>query len=146
MATSDAPLLTWGRLMAPSCRRLVLDATAMPTPRPRVTKTGIAFMPRPYQVYAADLQKRLYQVASERSWEALQGPLVVRVVITKATPKKTVLAAPRGDVDNLAKGILDAATKTKRFWVDDSQITHLFVAKAWGGADTIEFHMNTLED
>jgi Holliday junction resolvase RusA-like endonuclease len=118
----------------------------MPAPRPRVTKTGIAFMPRPYQLYAADLQKRLHQAASEASWTLLEGPLVVRVVVTKAAPKKTILAAPRGDVDNLAKGVLDAATKTKRFWEDDSQITHLFVAKAWGPADQIEFHLNTLED
>ena len=111
-----------------------------------MTRSGIAFLPRPYTIYAADLQKRLYAHAAECGWAALEGPLVVRVQIAKARPKSTVLHAPRGDVDNLAKGVLDAATKTKLFWNDDVQITALFVAKSWGDTDRIEFTYNTTED
>lgn len=144
--TSDTPLLSWGRLFAPGARGVFIPVKARPTPRPRVTRTGVAFMPKDYQVYSADLQTRLFEAASGAAWEALPGPLVVRVVVTHQSPLKTVLAAPRGDVDNLAKGVLDAATKTKRFWNDDSQIVDLFVAKRWGPADEVQLHVNTLED
>lgn len=141
--TSDAPLLSWGRLTAPGARSVRLGVAAMPTPRPRVTRHGVAYMPKPYALYAADLQRRLAEEAAGHT--PLCGPLVVRVQVVKARPKSTILPAPRGDVDNLAKGVLDACTKTARFWEDDVQIVDLFVSKAWGDADSIVVTLNTLE-
>lgn len=140
---ADLPLFSWARLNdQPSCR-LVVAIEAKPTPRPRVTKTGIAFMPRDYQVYAAALQKML---AETHAGPPLVGPLAVRVCVTKTRPKSTVLPAPRGDTDNIVKGVLDACTKTARFWADDVQIVALFATKRWGDADEIEITTATLED
>jgi Holliday junction resolvase RusA-like endonuclease len=130
----------WGRLSAPDAIHLVLPVEGKPTPRPRVTRTGIAFVPKEYAQYARDLQARLAEL---HSGPPLHGPLVVRVDVAKARPKKTILPAPRGDVDNFVKGVLDACTKTGRFWEDDTQIVALFVTKRWGEADEITVTINT---
>jgi Holliday junction resolvase RusA-like endonuclease len=100
-------------------------------------------MPRTYSQYAAQLQAML---AEAHPGPAMAGPLVVRVDVAKARPKSTILAAPWGDVDNLAKGVLDACTKTKRFWEDDVQIQALFVSKRWADHDHVTLIVNTLGD
>ncbi|EQB10397.1 hypothetical protein L284_17025 [Novosphingobium lindaniclasticum LE124] len=53
------------------------------------------------------------------------------IVCEVAKPKTTKLAAPKPDVDNYAKGVLDAITKDGRFWSDDSQVVGLWVSKTW---------------
>ncbi len=56
------------------------------------------------------------------------------MVLTEAVftpPKRTILAVPAPDADNLAKSPLDAITKTQRVWVDDKQVGYLFTSKRW---------------
>jgi len=141
--TSDTtPHYAWSRLAAGDAIRVTVNLEARPTPRPRVTRHGIAFLPKPYAEYAGELQRELSRL---HDGPPLKGLLVVRVDIAKQRPKTTVLAAPRGDVDNLAKGVLDAATKTGRYWADDVQIVHLFATKRWSTHPAIELTLNTVE-
>lgn len=135
------PLIPLSRLFDASAVRVVLAVHAKPTPRPRVTKTGHAYLPGDYAKYAGEVQR---QLALLHGGPPMSGPLVVRVHVQKERPKKTVLSAPLGDVDNLAKGVLDACTKTGRFWKDDVQIEHLLVTKAWGEDDEVELTINTI--
>lgn len=44
---------------------------------------------------------------------------------------------PRGDVDNLAKAILDAMTAAG-VWLDDSQVVELVCRKGYGEADSVK--------
>lgn len=116
------------RLVAAGALSVFVACTPVPAARPRVTKTGHAYLPQPYAGFAGELQRKL---AETHAGPPLDGPLVVGVEIVKARPKTTKLHAPLGDVDNHAKGPLDAATKTGRFWRDDVQIEHLFATKRW---------------
>lgn len=70
---------------------------------------------------------------------AVDGPCEVIVRNLVARPKTTKLIAPKPDVDNYAKGVLDAITKDGRFWHDDSQVLDLTASKRWTlGAPHIE--------
>lgn len=116
----------------------------MPAPRPRVMKNGTVFYPTPYPQFMGVLQKEISKLVTVAPFE---GPLVVAVEIVRPRPKTTKLHAPRGDVDNLAKGPLDAATKTGRLWGDDVQIVDMIVSKRWslpGEPSGVHMIVNTL--
>ena len=59
----------------------------------------------------------------------LEGQLNVDVKCFCTRPKTTKLDAPKSDVDNLAKAVLDILNK--KLWIDDSQIINLFISKEW---------------
>jgi Holliday junction resolvase RusA-like endonuclease len=54
----------------------------------------------------------------------------VSIMVSIARPKTTKLAAPRMDVDKLARSILDAMTGI--VYIDDVQVISLTVSKRWG--------------
>ena len=58
----------------------------------------------------------------------IEGPLAVGVECVCKRPAKPARGYPMGDVDNYAKGILDAATKAG-VWVDDVQVVDLHINK-----------------
>lgn len=116
-----------------------LGIAPLPTPRPRarvVTPKGrrpIAtfYSPAAYKEWQAEAAKAL----SECEGAEVVGPCAVVVKCFAARPKTTKLDAPKPDVDNYAKGVLDAITKDGRFWNDDCQVTDLFVSKRWTAGD-----------
>lgn len=60
------------------------------------------------------------------------GPISVTIVLSW-TRKGQVMSEPKTtkpDVDNLAKLILDAMTKS-RYWNDDNQVAELSISKHW---------------
>jgi Holliday junction resolvase RusA-like endonuclease len=61
----------------------------------------------------------------------VEGPCSVMVTCSVTRPKTTKMPHPKPDVDNYAKGVLDAITKDGRFWSDDSQVALLTVTKLW---------------
>lgn len=53
----------------------------------------------------------------------------MRVTVLLNKPKTSEKDWPRGDVDNYAKGILDACNGV--LWADDDSIVHLITTKLW---------------
>lgn len=108
----------------------------MPTPRPRARafiagKRAIVSMysPKEYQTWLAEAQRLLTTVTPPE--QPFEGRLYVSVEVYVTAPKASKLPHPKPDVDNYAKGVLDAITKDGRFWSDDSQVGVLLVSKAW---------------
>lgn len=117
----------------------------VPQPRPRVSTRGgfgRAYTPKGHAIHAYREAIRL--VAHSRGWASgptespvgvevdcyFQRPLshlTKSVQVRKAAPK----VPPKSDVDNLAKGILDAITDSGAFWRDDDQVVELIVRKAY---------------
>ncbi len=58
-------------------------------------------------------------------------PVHIDVVAIFPRPKSTKLSAPRGDNDNVEKGLWDAMTKVAGWWLDDTQIVHNTTWKRW---------------
>lgn len=85
------------------------------------------YSPKEYQEWQAEALKLLEATPAV----LFGGPVVVELVCEVARPKTTKLAAPKPDVDNYAKGVLDVITKDGRFWADDTQVVILTVTKAW---------------
>lgn len=133
------------RLAAATTIRVAVACTPLPTPRPRFTKYGAVYYPKPYIEQQGMLQRAF---AEQRTEPPLEGALVVSAELVLPKPKKTIRCAPPGDVDNLAKGPLDAITKTGRYWADDTQVAQLFIEKRWaepGEEPSVRLCINTLE-
>lgn len=101
--------------------------TPSPASRPRVAKFGVYYA-KSYSTYMADCAKQF--AFSAGSFPAGGPPLIACVEIIGERPKTTKLPNPKGDVDNYAKGCLDAATKAG-LWSDDSRVEELIVTKRW---------------
>ena len=103
-----------------------LDISPVPASRPRVTRRGITFYAEPYKSYKKDLKQLI-----EKVWDgdviSDRLSLSIRCVVDR--PKKTSLFAPRPDVDNYAKAVMDAMNGV--VFEDDRQVTFLCVSKEW---------------
>jgi Holliday junction resolvase RusA-like endonuclease len=117
----------------------VIPGDPVPQPRPRVsTQSGFAraYVPASHAIHAYRKEVQLW--AKSAGVVATSDPLSVEIVATFARPashltKKGVRAGapqlPRPDVDNIAKGILDALGG---LWGDDSCVAALSVEKCYG--------------
>jgi len=86
--------------------------------------------------------------AGKRFAKPITGPVVVEITALFLRPPSHLTGrgelrkgAPGypgrnlGDVDNLAKGVMDALTDSGIVWLDDSQVVDLRVAKRWADKD-----------
>lgn len=99
---------------------------------------GTAYSPKEYKDWMDNaVGAVLEETTFDQKMSPLEGPLTVALVFTVARPKTTKLSAPKPDVDNYAKAILDAMTKAG-VWHDDSQVEFLAIKKMWGEEDSID--------
>ncbi|MGH6746415.1 RusA family crossover junction endodeoxyribonuclease [Novosphingobium sp.] len=107
----------------------------MPTPRPRarcITPAGrkpivTMYSPKEYKEWQQEALRLLKAVSPD----LIEGPVEVVLTALVAKPKSTKLSAPKPDVDNYAKGVLDVITQDGRFWNDDTQVVSLGISKRW---------------
>ena len=108
----------------------------MPAPRPRFVVRGrfaSPYMPKEYTAWKDAVVEfvRRVQVDPPPPAGLLQGPLAVHINVRATRPRTSKLTHPSPDVDNYAKGVLDAITQSERWWEDDRQVVRLVVTKAW---------------
>lgn len=118
----------------------------MPCPRPRVALRGrvpVAYYPADYQKWKAAAAALLVEQLEGR--EPLEGPLFVSIRCYSERPKTTKLSAPKPDVDNYAKSVLDAMTAAG-VWGDDCQVEMLEVSKAWSSEGFIAVTVKQLPE
>ena len=89
-------------------------------------------MPRDYMAWKKEFALRIPYTARK----ALAAPCSVFCTFTYATPKKKPENPPVGDVDNLAKGVMDAL-KDGGVLADDRWVVQLVARKGYGPADSI---------
>ncbi len=102
----------------------------LPTPRPRIAVRGrfpVAYYPKAYEDYRQEIARLLAEFRPEKP---LDGPLAARMCFYVNAPRATKLRHPKPDIDNFVKGLLDACTKAG-YWLDDSQVVHIFATKRW---------------
>jgi len=113
--------------------------------RPRVTRTGHAYTPKPTKVYESSIAWQAKAAMQGRAPSTL--PVIVEIRCTFTAPRKwplqarkAVLATPlpatcKPDADNVAKAVLDACNGV--VYIDDAQAADLRVTKWYGGAEEV---------
>ncbi len=101
-----------------------IPITPVPKGRPRFDRRGIARTPAATRNYEHQLK-----IILRKHYKGLliNSAVQVRIECHLPRPKKPSNSYPRGDVDNYAKAILDAANGI--IWKDDAQIYLLVVCK-----------------
>jgi len=106
---------------------LTFPVSPVAASRPRMSRYG---------TYYAGAYKRFRNEAADiiidvlgANFKPLEGKLNVDVECYCTRPKTTKLECPRGDIDNIAKAVLDSLNG--KLWKDDSQIVRLHVTKQW---------------
>jgi len=89
------------------------------------------YSPKEYQLWQQEALDLLNAEFFGETGVAFEGPVEVTLLVSVSRPKTTKLSAPKPDVDNYAKAVLDAVTKDGRVWHDDTQVVTLSATKAW---------------
>jgi len=120
--------------------KLTLWIDTPPQGRPRFTRTGIAYDPPESRKFKAKFAQMILEQLPPMT--PLTGRISVRVEIYRDFKSATT---PRfGDIDNLAKIILDAINETGAVWKDDRLITKLEVLKATAPEPRVEISVEAI--
>lgn len=106
---------------------LTIEVDPVPASRPRVTRFG-TYYGAPYKKWMAAAAKEL---EGQAITEKFTGPVAVAIEVICKRPAKPANEYPVGDVDNYAKGPLDAINSQGSFWNDDKQVVQLNVTKRY---------------
>jgi Holliday junction resolvase RusA-like endonuclease len=105
-----------------------VDVDAEPAPESLRIGRNRVFPGKLYAAFQAECVKQLSQWTNLKP--ALEGPLVVAMEFVCTRPKTSKREWPRGDVDNLLKGPMDALTKIGA-WHDDDQVQVAYPTKRY---------------
>lgn len=113
-----------------------LQIDPIPQPRPKARRIGPGiqiYTPNsgPIKAYKAAIAEAFMEVVGE-GFEPLKGPLLLSILFIFERPyarMKEEAHIIKPDLDNLAKGVMDALNGIA--WHDDSQIMGLNLAKDW---------------
>ena len=107
-------------------------------PRIRVGKWG-AFYPKEHLKILDETIDYLKKTSVILRWDRTDRPVKITIVSVCKSParlkKQVIIAGKRlfkptkPDIDNYAKFILDAITKTGNIWIDDNQVVELVQRK-----------------
>jgi len=123
----------------------------MPAPRPRArairAKSGKSFVsiynPADYMKWKDATAEALGKFAGV----PFSNPVKLAVVFSVTRPKTTKLAAPKPDIDNYIKSLLDAMTDAS-FWDDDTLVHKITAEKTWalpGALGSIHFTVEEIK-
>lgn len=118
----------------------------IPVPRMRVTARGGRARAYPAPKYTEWLREAgaAFDELTPQGWSPSEALLLVELNCFMEKPRTGKLLTPRGDIDNIAKGPLDAATG--RLWVDDDQIVDLKATKEYVPHGTPGFFLITASE
>ena len=124
-----------------------------PKGRPKFTRKGHAYTPKTTLEYETDV-KEFYQSQTEDFYDtAMRVRLVFNMAIPKSTSKKKRVlmetgiikcTVHNGDVDNLAKAVLDALNGLA--YEDDCLITKLTIIKKYSTDGNVGTELEICED
>lgn len=130
----------------------VLQIEPQPTPRPRVKRMGGVYYPSGYLQYkqalveqfVANHSAELFATESRHSY--IMAELTFYFAYPKSTAKKHRVdnqpCRAKGDLDNLAKGVLDAMEQAG-LMTNDRELARLDVAKYWTtGISRIHYYLD----
>ncbi|TPL94791.1 RusA family crossover junction endodeoxyribonuclease [Mesorhizobium sp. B2-3-10] len=116
----------------------ILPYKTPPCPRPRVTRWGVHY-PKTYTAWKKQAEADIRRLATAH----YAGRVCVVIECVECPPRSDTHKRreerlqsgwPRGDVDNLAKAVLDAMTQAG-VWGDDTQVVTLTCSKRYGESD-----------
>ena len=113
--------------MGESLPEYTLPISPIAASRPRLSRHG-AYFTGPYKKFRCECAEIVYEVLGT-DYELLEGPLAVDLELFVTRPRRTKLDAPKADIDNFVKAVLDVLNG--KLWVDDSQILKLHATKQW---------------
>lgn len=89
-----------------------------------------------YKEWRAEAVAALNKIAQFEDFRPYRAqPVAIDVEVVFKKPKTTKLEYPRGDLDNVEKGLWDAITETGHWWADDNQIIRNKTTKRWAGPE-----------
>jgi Holliday junction resolvase RusA-like endonuclease len=130
--------------VATACREASFAFNFKPvtSSRPRfavIAGRAMAYHAAPYKAWL----KAAAAALAEQKTAPFVGPLDVYIEVTVKTPQKTHRLYPVGDVDNYAKGPLDALKKAG-IYTDDDQVVWLKVTKRYGPKEGVVVRVEEL--
>ncbi len=122
-----------------------MEGRLLPYARPRLSQNG-GNIYSPTAQFKRDVQLLMSAQACRNKWVCLPTsvPVRVKIVYSVATCHLRRGSHPAGDVDNLAKTVLDALTGI--VYSDDRQVRELRVFKDYGSKTRWIVYVETLEE
>lgn len=117
---------------------LILDLAPMPCPRPRIAVRGKfahAYYPAAYKTWKEAAAEEIRK-ALPPAHVPFDTAVVISCVFNVGRPKSTKLEAPKPDIDNYLKSLLDAMTAAE-VWTDDKHVVRATALKRWDAANSI---------